>query len=159
MDELLDIIQEIQQEVKEIALKFEASLFSHFPTGSLSHFPESFQTSGRRGYNHTDIFFPHPPFFYWHCRFKSLYLMWNIILLLTMRTNYGRQNSKIKTMDALDRFFLTILFTMGIYCVFTIPHLLLIIFGWGIAYPLWLCIVLGIISALLSPFVVKRFAQ
>lgn len=51
--------------------------------------------------------------------------------------------------------FLTILISISIFFILTIPHILLINFGFGFRYPMWLILLCCLISGILSPIVAK----
>lgn len=71
-------------------------------------------------------------------------------------------------MDIRTKFSFTILLTMGIYFILTFP-MFLVFFTFnidtgeyiGIAYPTWLCVIIGILSAILgnlsAQYIIKKY--
>lgn len=63
---------------------------------------------------------------------------------------------KNKMKDA-NNFFLLFLLTICIYATLTIPHIIIMVFGWGIAYPIWLCISLSFVSLILANIIIFKY--
>lgn len=55
-------------------------------------------------------------------------------------------------MNQLTKFYLTMLNSVAIYSLLTLPHLLKMFFDWGLIYPLYLLVSIGLISPVLSIF-------
>lgn len=59
-------------------------------------------------------------------------------------------------MKDLKKFLLTIIIAFGIYSILILPHNLLIVFGFGLEYPMWLCTLLGIISGYIASIIMNK---
>jgi len=51
--------------------------------------------------------------------------------------------------------FLTILLSITIFSILTLPHILLINFGFGFRYPMWLILVCALTTSFTSPMIAK----
>ena len=51
-------------------------------------------------------------------------------------------------METIRRLSLTVLLSVGVFCILTIPHLTFIFWGFGYVYPNWLMMIVGLLSGI-----------
>ena len=62
-------------------------------------------------------------------------------------------------MKSIDTISTLIILTVGYYCILTLPYITYIIFNFGIKYPMWLIIIMGIISAFLANITLNKLEK
>jgi hypothetical protein len=59
-------------------------------------------------------------------------------------------------MNIIEEFTINLVLVVIVYCIITFPHILYIIFDWGIVYPHIFLIISGFISAVIATMITKH---